>query len=549
MNQQQTLELLRRCEQEHAKALATTKTEQPEDELEATARAAAAAIWNGWAEQMLAKRKALEASGEWSVERNEDNGLVPKNDATSAWIKEASTEFSDLHFRSKTSQVALPTVKSELLVLSSGDIFRFDGFVFPSDVDFQKVRFEADASFKNTEFLGDVNFFKARFFGECIFSNAIFTGYTSFDSADFQDDAFFSEAEFKGMASFYLATFHRFAGFLQAKFSKGSDFRAIRGERAFTLAGSTFEKVPNFVQAYFAAPPLLNNMIIKNFVIAPHTEVSSTPDEHHSAFRKLKRSLRGSWTFPRRAISGCWRRIRYPDYENPDCFAALRRIAIQGNDDELEWYLFTRELRSARFIHEWPLPWPFWRYYGWAGSTRFWIGFAYQIFGGFGGSLSLPAFWWLVTLFISAIFFLGQNEDVAAARAALQMQGSSTFSAYVQTSYLAWRDGRGCYSPLPPENSATTYIGGLSPGIRAKTDAVNEAFQLALRNAFILLDNGGDAAHRSYGCLYGVELYGGSNPIAIVPGAVSFASAVQKIFSALFIFLFGLALRNIVKLK
>ncbi|MFT4078760.1 hypothetical protein [Rhodomicrobium sp.] len=59
----------------------------------------------------------------------------------------------------------------------------------------------------------------------------------------------------------------------------------------------------------------------------------------------------------------------------------------------------------------------------------------------------------------------------------------------------------------------------------------------------------GRAAHRTYGCLYGVELYGGSNPVAVVPSAVSTASAVQKLFSALMIFLFGLALRNMLKVK
>jgi hypothetical protein len=55
--------------------------------------------------------------------------------------------------------------------------------------------------------------------------------------------------------------------------------------------------------------------------------------------------------------------------------------------------------------------------------------------------------------------------------------------------------------------------------------------------------------HRTYGCLYGVELYGGSNPLAVVPSAVSTASAAQKLFSALMIFLFGLALRNMLKVK
>ena len=81
------------------------------------------------------------------------------------------------------------------------------------------------------------------------------------------------------------------------------------------------------------------------------------------------------------------------------------------------------------------------------------------------------------------------------------------------------------------------------------TDLANEAWHLAFRNAFIVLDGSGEAAHRTYGCLYGVELYGGSNPLAVVPSAVSTVSAAQKLFSALMIFLFGLALRNMLKMK
>ncbi len=41
----------------------------------------------------------------------------------------------------------------------------------------------------------------------------------------------------------------------------------------------------------------------------------------------------------------------------------------------------------------------------------------------------------------------------------------------------------------------------------------------------------------------------GGDPVPIVPPGVSIASAVQKIFSAVMIFLFGLALRNMLKMK
>lgn len=41
----------------------------------------------------------------------------------------------------------------------------------------------------------------------------------------------------------------------------------------------------------------------------------------------------------------------------------------------------------------------------------------------------------------------------------------------------------------------------------------------------------------------------GDNPVPYVPGWVSVISGVQKLFSGLFIFLFGLGLRNKLRMK
>ena len=88
---------------------------------------------------------------------------------------------------------------------------------------------------------------------------------------------------------------------------------------------------------------------------------------------------------------------------------------------------------------------------------------------------------------------------------------------------------------------------GLSENLRSKTNARAEALHLAFRN--VVLDSGSDATHRMYGCLYGLELYAGQNPVPIVPSAVSTASVIQKLISGVLIFLFGLALRNMLKVK
>ncbi len=98
-------------------------------------------------------------------------------------------------------------------------------------------------------------------------------------------------------------------------------------------------------------------------------------------------------------------------------------------------------------------------------------------------------------------------------------------------------------------DSSETTIGGPSEKLRSQTNARAEALHLAFRNAFVVLDGGSDASHRMYGCLYGLELYAGQNPVPIVPSAVSTASVIQKLISGVLIFLFGLALRNMLKVK
>jgi len=103
---------------------------------------------------------------------------------------------------------------------------------------------------------------------------------------------------------------------------------------------------------------------------------------------------------------------------------------------------------------------------------------------------------------------------------------------------------------FPLGETPRPYVGALPPSLAI---LANEALHLALRNAFtvplLVLDGTSEAAQRSYGCLYGVILRDDSGPLAVVPSAVSTASAAQNLFSGLMIFLFGLALRNMLKMK
>jgi hypothetical protein len=57
-----------------------------------------------------------------------------------------------------------------------------------------------------------------------------------------------------------------------------------------------------------------------------------------------------------------------------------------------------------------------------------------------------------------------------------------------------------------------------------------------------------DVSRRTYGCLYGFEP-GGAQAPPIVPYRVAVASTIQTLLSAILIFLFLLAVRNLLRLK
>ncbi len=284
-------------------------------------------------------------------------------------------------------------------------------------------------------------------------------------------------------------------------------------------------------------------------------------------------SRRGRWHRHGLETSARYRRVfeafaKDSELRNiPARWRALKRLAIQGHDTERELEFHARELRSQRFTEDWPLPLAFWRGRAWAGLFRFWFGYFYQWFSDFGRSLARPLIASWVVLIASAAFFLSQTDVM---RRELAPQEASYLSGTVRTARHALFNAVPCYSPPPtpaaswrgawpwwrrgakissPPAPTESQTGGLTEPLRSQTGARAEALHLAFRNAFVVLDGSGEAAHRTFGCLYGVELYGGSNPLAIVPSAVSTVSAGQKLFSALMIFLFGLALRNMLKMK
>ncbi len=233
----------------------------------------------------------------------------------------------------------------------------------------------------------------------------------------------------------------------------------------------------------------------------------------------------------------------------------MKRLAIEGHDIDRELEFFAGELSSARFASDWPLPWPVLKAAAWGGFFRFWAGLLYQAFSNFGRSLLRPFLAWSVCIVIFAVYFLGQNPNMTEKRKDLHYHGFiGQLIAYSTVAYEQVRKPVApyCFPGTPPQPGKTMTVtdgfSGLVEDVRSRTNPVNEALSIAYHNAVVVLDSSGDSAHRAFGCLYGVERYGG-NPVAFVPRSVAIASGIQKLLSAVFIFLFGLALRNMLKVK
>ena len=575
------------------------------DEAFATARQAATlarhaqgkAAWNDWASAMLALKKTLEEAAEWAA-----NALSHGENAdTRLWLALATAEFSTLDRRHTFTDFArffdlvftAPT-SFEGATFSSragfdratfcGDaLFRdatfsaftsfegatfshtasfagttffgaasFDGGTFSASASFEGGTFSQDASFSYATFAGTAFFSGATFSGKGRFEQATFSGHgvvfaratfrvrASFERTTFSGETFFGHGTFCGDAQFEGATFSgptfmgdvRFGGdvdLAQAKFEgsmaldgsvfeAGASFEAVDSDAAFSLADVTFRQVPSFIGATFKGTLRLDNVATPRYRLT----LGWTPDRNASAhFRELKR----------------------------------RAEEAQDRDRELEF--FAQEIRTGRFhasalVPSWrqeaapqgtaqrrvfsrvPLPtWerialPSWLPKVW--SWRFWFGLAYGAFSNFGRSLWRPTLVWLALLLGFAVFYLGQHEGQ-------QQTGNKpdSIAAYLTTARTAWAK--------PPQCTAA------SNPLLANTNVVQEALFLSASNALIVFNIGrGDASRRTYGCLYGFEQGGQQGP-PIVPYRVAVASTLQTLASAILIFLFLLAVRNLLRLK
>jgi hypothetical protein len=511
MTRDETVALFIECESKRVEArIAALAMGKSDEEAERVAHEAAKSHWNGWANEMLSKRLYLESKGVFSLSKRKPrpgwitSESIPNNPETKEWMLQSRTDFTGFTFPPHV------TLKS----------FIFPGVTFFGDYDYAVLSGRTSQSgaifnqtvFDSCRFCLEARFDQVVFKGQVIFFDTVFYSDVGFSEVSFEKSVSFYETKFNGEVWFGQSSFFNFTTFENCLFQRATSFSGIQCRSTFDLRNSYFSNVPDFVQANFAQAPRLDHLKLASRV------------EPGGFFRSLISHRANAQDLAAR-------------------YRALRVIAIQGHDYEDERMALKGELRSKRLMID--KPW----------HAAFLFGLAYDAFSDFGRSLLRPFLLWFLCIVGFAVYFLGQNPDMASRRKDLHRGG--VLGQTISYSRAAWEAAAGklpvsCISStLPtgdPEKDSQSGFTGLSEPIRGRTNLVNEALTIAYHNALIVLDSSGDSMHRAYGCLYGIERYGG-NPIAYVPRSVAIASGIQKVLSAVFIFLFGLALRNMLKVK
>ncbi|MGA7323989.1 MAG: pentapeptide repeat-containing protein [Rhodomicrobium sp.] len=171
MTRDETIALWQKCEQAETAALANGKSHEDAHE-------AAKAVWNSWAEPLVARRRVLEAKGLLkSKKRNYEDFIVDwklyDKEEAEKFLEVARCHFSEHLFDTHTN---------------------FRGFIFPGDAWFGRVY--ADVIGKDWEpanFETNTYFSHAVFHGDARFDRIVFEDYTGFESTIFLGDAGFDQ--------------------------------------------------------------------------------------------------------------------------------------------------------------------------------------------------------------------------------------------------------------------------------------------------------------------------------------------------------------------
>jgi len=227
-------------------------------------------------------------------------------------------------------------------------------------VGFRRTLFKGRAYFVGTEFVGYAWFSRTTFSAEAFFERTKFHSGARFAGVEFQDIAIFSEAKFE-RASFLSVKFTETADFSSSWFASNAHFTSCQSDLGFFLIDANFAgEPPNFTQATFKQAPDLDSVV-----------------------------------FP---VPRFW---KGHNKGRVAVYRAIRRVSVQGHDQENEAKAFKGEVRSKRGTEH--------RWY----HAAFWYGVAYDGLSDFGSSLSRPLLVWLFSVVaFGAVYLWNARVDV-----------------------------------------------------------------------------------------------------------------------------------------
>jgi hypothetical protein len=245
--------------------------------------------WNKWANEMLEKRKRLEKAGKWAAEINFKGLLEGQNSETRNWIELAEVNFSkkdtpeEINIDFNCTSIIFPAdTFFEKAQFNKG--VNFNDAIFNGTAIFSYSKFYSDTNFINTNFTGHTSFFYSEFFQDTVFIKSNFNEYADFRNLIVNKNIDFKETFFKESAEFSNSYFHEISGFDHAVFVKYTDFNFCIFDNFITFEGSEFKCKTNFKNCVFNNQSDFNLTKFKKNANFTQTKFNKIVKFEHSEF-------------------------------------------------------------------------------------------------------------------------------------------------------------------------------------------------------------------------------------------------------------------------
>ena len=362
-------------------------------------------------------------------------------------------------------------------------------------VSFEAVRFENDATFRQTWFVG-----------ESEFKNALFNGLATFDNAQFVMPASFTQVVFSARTSYKDARFTHTANFAEAQFLEECDFTSVRFSAEASFTQVRFVGAAQFVRAEFMGDASFRGVTAEAALALDGSRSVAAPDFSEGSF------VQGPALDKIVKIKPKWRLLRWWPSRGRHELLAHRMAATLSEETVKE-----RGLR-LRFLHLGRRP----------GITST----SPEASAAAGWSVAVvrrrsmlrPLIAWVFSIAIFVPFYLSQREGAYSPRSwdATLASLDSARSLGDVTAFLV-------------RASQNVFGGGAC--VHGHSQPVGEALFLSAKNALVFVAWGNEhVVRRVYGCLYGLE-----GTVPVIPVAVSLASLLQAALSLTLLLLMFIA--------